>query len=39
MKLGEREISKFEDAPLIKDRKSLLYQVEFMAEKKRETFL
>lgn len=39
MKLGEREISKFEDAPLIKDRKSLLYQAEFIAEKKRETFL
>ena len=38
MKLGEREISKFEDAPL-KDRKSLLYQAEFIAEKKREVFL
>ena len=38
MKLGEREISKLEDAPL-KDRKSLLYQAEFIAEKKRETFL
>ena len=33
MKLGEREISK------LKDRKSLLYQAEFIAEKKRETFL
>ena len=38
MKLGEQEISKFEDAPL-KDRKSLLYQAEFIAEKKREVFL
>ena len=41
MKLGEREVSNPEEnaAPQVKDRKSLLYQAEFIAEKKRENFL